>query len=102
MRSAASEASTAHQSKLRTRCAEPRSRRAWPLDLASRRGASWRGIQPGRSRMSAVETLSKTAPKTAIPTADELVARARALAPRLRERAVAAERDRNIPRESVQ
>jgi 3-hydroxy-9,10-secoandrosta-1,3,5(10)-triene-9,17-dione monooxygenase len=36
-----------------------------------------------------------------IPTADELVARARALAPRLRERAVKAERERNIPRESV-
>ena len=36
-----------------------------------------------------------------IPTADELVARARALAPRLRERAVRAERDRNIPQESV-
>jgi 3-hydroxy-9,10-secoandrosta-1,3,5(10)-triene-9,17-dione monooxygenase len=36
-----------------------------------------------------------------IPSADELVARARALAPRLRERAVRAERDRNIPQESV-
>ena len=36
-----------------------------------------------------------------IPTADELVARARALAPKLRERAVKAERDRNIPQESV-
>jgi 3-hydroxy-9,10-secoandrosta-1,3,5(10)-triene-9,17-dione monooxygenase len=36
-----------------------------------------------------------------IPSADELVARARALAPRLRERAVRAERDRNIPHESV-
>jgi 3-hydroxy-9,10-secoandrosta-1,3,5(10)-triene-9,17-dione monooxygenase len=36
-----------------------------------------------------------------IPTADELVARARALAPKLRERAVRAERDRNIPQESV-
>jgi len=37
-----------------------------------------------------------------IPTADELIARARALAPKLRERAVNAERDRNIPRESVE
>jgi 3-hydroxy-9,10-secoandrosta-1,3,5(10)-triene-9,17-dione monooxygenase len=37
-----------------------------------------------------------------IPTADELIARARALAPRLRERAIKAERDRNIPRESVE
>jgi 3-hydroxy-9,10-secoandrosta-1,3,5(10)-triene-9,17-dione monooxygenase len=36
-----------------------------------------------------------------LPSADELVARARALAPRLRERAVKAERDRNIPQESV-
>src|ERR1700689_5944708 len=37
----------------------------------------------------------------AIPTAEELVARARALAPILRERAVRAERDRNIPQASV-
>jgi hypothetical protein len=37
-----------------------------------------------------------------IPIAAELVARARALAPPLRERAVKAERDRNIPRESVE
>ena len=36
-----------------------------------------------------------------IPSADDLVARARALAPKLRERAVRAERDRNIPQESV-
>jgi 3-hydroxy-9,10-secoandrosta-1,3,5(10)-triene-9,17-dione monooxygenase len=36
-----------------------------------------------------------------IPSAEELVARARALAPKLRERAVRAERDRNIPQESV-
>jgi len=49
--------------------------------------------------MSVAETLS---PVTPIPGADELVARARALAPRLRERAVQAERDRNIPSESVQ
>lgn len=37
-----------------------------------------------------------------IPSADELVSRARTLAPRLRERAVKAERDRNIPKESVE
>lgn len=37
-----------------------------------------------------------------IPTADELVLRARALAPKLRERAVKAERDREIPQESVE
>ena len=36
-----------------------------------------------------------------IPPAHELVSRARALAPKLRERAVQAERDRNIARESV-
>ena len=36
-----------------------------------------------------------------IPSDDELVARARSLAPRLRERAVRAERDRNIPQELV-
>jgi 3-hydroxy-9,10-secoandrosta-1,3,5(10)-triene-9,17-dione monooxygenase len=36
-----------------------------------------------------------------IPSAEELVARGRALAPKLRERAVRAERDRNIPQESV-
>jgi 3-hydroxy-9,10-secoandrosta-1,3,5(10)-triene-9,17-dione monooxygenase len=39
---------------------------------------------------------------TTIPTAAELVARAKALAPKLRERAVKAERDRNIPKESVE
>ena len=38
---------------------------------------------------------------TAIPGADELVARARALAPKLKERAVAAERERNVPLETV-
>jgi 3-hydroxy-9,10-secoandrosta-1,3,5(10)-triene-9,17-dione monooxygenase len=37
-----------------------------------------------------------------VPTADELIARARALSPKLRERAVRAERDRNIPPESVE
>jgi len=52
--------------------------------------------------MTVVETRAKAPPKKAIPPADELVRRARALAPRLRERAVQAERDRNIPRESVQ
>jgi 3-hydroxy-9,10-secoandrosta-1,3,5(10)-triene-9,17-dione monooxygenase len=36
-----------------------------------------------------------------IPSADELVARARKLAPKLRERALKAEHDRHIPRESV-
>jgi 3-hydroxy-9,10-secoandrosta-1,3,5(10)-triene-9,17-dione monooxygenase len=50
--------------------------------------------------MSAVET---RAPATApIPSAAELVARAKALAPKLRERALRAERDRNVPPDSVQ
>lgn len=50
-------------------------------------------------------TLAELRPATApgsIPTADELVARARALAPKLRERAVKTEYDRHIPRESVE
>ena len=52
--------------------------------------------------MSVAETRAEAPPKKAIPSADELVARARALAPKLRERAVQAERDRNIPSETVQ
>ena len=51
--------------------------------------------------MSVAELRPAAAPET-IPTADELVGRARALAQKLRERAVRAERDRNIPRESVE
>jgi 3-hydroxy-9,10-secoandrosta-1,3,5(10)-triene-9,17-dione monooxygenase len=50
--------------------------------------------------MSVAELRPAAATET-IPTADELVGRARALAPRLRERAVRAERDRAIPQESV-
>jgi 3-hydroxy-9,10-secoandrosta-1,3,5(10)-triene-9,17-dione monooxygenase len=50
--------------------------------------------------MSVAEPRPAVAPGN-IPTPDELVARARALAPKLRERAVKAERDRNIPQESV-
>jgi 3-hydroxy-9,10-secoandrosta-1,3,5(10)-triene-9,17-dione monooxygenase len=50
--------------------------------------------------MSVAELRPAAAPVD-IPSADELVARARALAPKLRERAVRAERDRNIPQESV-
>jgi 3-hydroxy-9,10-secoandrosta-1,3,5(10)-triene-9,17-dione monooxygenase len=50
--------------------------------------------------MSLAELRPAAAPGN-IPSADELVARARALAPKLRERAVRAERDRNIPQESV-
>jgi 3-hydroxy-9,10-secoandrosta-1,3,5(10)-triene-9,17-dione monooxygenase len=37
----------------------------------------------------------------AVPAAADLIARARALAPKLRERAVRAERDRTVPQESV-
>ena len=43
-----------------------------------------------------------SAAKEKIPSAEELVSRACALAPKLRERAVQAERDRNIPKESVE
>jgi 3-hydroxy-9,10-secoandrosta-1,3,5(10)-triene-9,17-dione monooxygenase len=50
--------------------------------------------------MSVVEIRSPAA--ASIPSAEELVTRARALAPKLRERAVRAERDRNVPAESVQ
>jgi 3-hydroxy-9,10-secoandrosta-1,3,5(10)-triene-9,17-dione monooxygenase len=55
--------------------------------------------EPGRRRendMSAAETRA-----VPIPTAAELISRARALAPKLRERAERAERERNIPKESV-
>ena len=45
--------------------------------------------------MSVVE--AKPARAASVPTADELIGRAKALAPKLRERAVQAERDRNIP-----
>jgi 3-hydroxy-9,10-secoandrosta-1,3,5(10)-triene-9,17-dione monooxygenase len=48
-----------------------------------------------------IAELQPAAPSKSIPTADELVGRARALAPKLRERAVRAERDRNLPQESV-
>ncbi|MBX9738924.1 MAG: hypothetical protein K2X62_02565 [Beijerinckiaceae bacterium] len=37
-----------------------------------------------------------------VPSAEELIGRAKALAPKLRERAVRAERERNIPRETVE
>ena len=52
--------------------------------------------------MSTAEVSQPLRSAEAIPSADELVARARALAPKLRERAIQAERDRNIPLESVQ
>ena len=49
-----------------------------------------------------IAELRPTAAPEKIPTADELVGRARALAPKLRERALKAERDREIPRQSVE
>jgi 3-hydroxy-9,10-secoandrosta-1,3,5(10)-triene-9,17-dione monooxygenase len=51
--------------------------------------------------MSVAQTRTPAATAGTIPSADELVARAKALAPKLRERAVQAERDRNVPAESV-
>ena len=51
--------------------------------------------------MSLAELRPAAAPDK-IPTAEELIGRARALAPKLRERAVKAERDRKLPRESVE
>ncbi len=49
-----------------------------------------------------IAELQPAAASKSIPPADELVGRARALAPKLRERAVRAERDRNIPQELVE
>jgi 3-hydroxy-9,10-secoandrosta-1,3,5(10)-triene-9,17-dione monooxygenase len=49
-----------------------------------------------------VAELRDAAASDKVPTADELIGRARALAPKLRERAIKAERDREIPRESVE
>jgi 3-hydroxy-9,10-secoandrosta-1,3,5(10)-triene-9,17-dione monooxygenase len=69
------------------------------LDLLFGPGAVWR--HPEGSAMSLAQASPPDAAKT-IPPAGELVARARALAPKLRERAVKAERDRNIPRDSVE
>src|ERR1700745_3264270 len=48
-----------------------------------------------------VAELRPAAGPAAIPSAEELVGRARALAAKLRDRAVRAERERNIPQESV-
>ena len=51
---------------------------------------------------SVAELRSAQAPQGQVPSADELIARAKKLAPKLRERAVKAEYDRHIPRESVE
>jgi 3-hydroxy-9,10-secoandrosta-1,3,5(10)-triene-9,17-dione monooxygenase len=63
---------------------------------------SRRGIDHCRGNVMTLAELRPAAESGNIPTADELIARARALAPKLRERAVKAERDRNIPWESVE
>ncbi len=47
-----------------------------------------------------IAEMRPAAPDT-VPAAADLIARARALAPKLRERAVRAERDRTVPQESV-
>src|ERR1700691_5817359 len=51
--------------------------------------------------MSVAELRSAQAPAQDVPSADELIGRAKKLAPKLRERAVKAERDREIPQQSV-
>jgi 3-hydroxy-9,10-secoandrosta-1,3,5(10)-triene-9,17-dione monooxygenase len=57
----------------------------------------------GENAMSVAEMRPAAAPQSSggIPSGEALVARARTLAPKLRERAVRAERERNIPQESV-
>src|SRR5471032_2986902 len=67
------------------------------LDRLAGQAQAW-PHQGGQKTMSvAVEKRADS-----IPSAADLVARAKALAPKLRERAVKAERDRNIPQESVE
>ncbi len=51
--------------------------------------------------MSVAELRSAQAPQQDVPSADELIGRAKKLAPKLRERAVKAERDREVPQQSV-
>jgi 3-hydroxy-9,10-secoandrosta-1,3,5(10)-triene-9,17-dione monooxygenase len=53
-------------------------------------------------KMSLAEVRPSAAKPDNIPTAEDLIGRARKLAPKLRERALKAERDRNIPHESVE
>jgi 3-hydroxy-9,10-secoandrosta-1,3,5(10)-triene-9,17-dione monooxygenase len=63
----------------------------------------WLGVGrnlPAKRRKTPL-SIAELRPSSAIPAAEDLVARASALAPRLRERALRAERDRNIPQESV-
>jgi 3-hydroxy-9,10-secoandrosta-1,3,5(10)-triene-9,17-dione monooxygenase len=52
--------------------------------------------------MSVSATRTSTLQDSIVPTAEELVARARSLASKLRERAERAERERDIPKESVE
>jgi 3-hydroxy-9,10-secoandrosta-1,3,5(10)-triene-9,17-dione monooxygenase len=51
--------------------------------------------------MSVAELRSAQAPQQDVPSAEELIGRAKKLAPKLRERAVKAEREREIPQQSV-
>src|SRR3984885_4015332 len=51
--------------------------------------------------MSVAELRSAQAPQQDVPSAEVLIGRAKKLAPKLRERAVKAERDREIPQQSV-
>src|SRR5580658_1221558 len=58
-------------------------------------------LSNGGSPMSVAELRSAQVPQQNVPSADELIGRAKKLAPKLRERAVKAERDREIPQQSV-
>src|ERR1700689_3211300 len=58
-------------------------------------------LSNGGNPMSVAELRSAQAPQQDGPSADELIGRAKKLAPKLRERAVKAERDREIPQQSV-
>src|SRR3712207_865287 len=61
-----------------------------------------RGRAHSRGTMSTIEAAHPAQRSEHRPSADDLIARARQLAPKLRERAVRAERERNVPLESVQ
>src|SRR5580698_3760568 len=58
-------------------------------------------LSNGGNPMSVAELRSAQAPQQDVPGADELIGRAKKLAPKLRARAVKAERDREIPQQSV-
>src|SRR5262249_1956607 len=64
----------------------------------SRPHAARRAVRAARARRRSAGGRAVTA---ADPTGDELLARARALVPRLRERAERCERERRVPEESI-